>query len=272
MEKPKYKSQNEAEAVQDFDSTSGFLSDVKNRIVTKFFSSSPPEKPVELVLNYIVERKRMDDLSGSIVDGRFREQKFRLKQCGLSHAIYLIEDYGSTKHLSVSEDKLIQAITNTQVVDEFKIKRTENTKESVAYLTLLTRYLQGYYLKKTLYGSNEVVKAKPGEKIDHSLDSASEILCNFEDFNNSAAKSQVLTVREMFAKQLLHFPNMSGAKAFAVTEKWPTPASLYEAYNACPDKISQEQMLNNIKAGKNNRNIGPVLSRKIQQFYCPDDR
>jgi len=30
---------------------------------------------VELVLDYIVERKRMDDLADSIVDGRFREQK-----------------------------------------------------------------------------------------------------------------------------------------------------------------------------------------------------
>jgi len=27
------------------------------------------------VLDYIVERKRMDDLADSIVDGRFREQK-----------------------------------------------------------------------------------------------------------------------------------------------------------------------------------------------------
>ncbi|KAJ4932791.1 hypothetical protein JOQ06_029634, partial [Pogonophryne albipinna] len=37
----------------------------------------------ELVLDYIIERKRMDDLCGSIIDGRFREQKFRLKRCGL---------------------------------------------------------------------------------------------------------------------------------------------------------------------------------------------
>ena len=29
----------------------------------------------ELVLPYIIERKRMDDLSSSIVDGRFAEQK-----------------------------------------------------------------------------------------------------------------------------------------------------------------------------------------------------
>lgn len=29
----------------------------------------------ELVIPYIVERKRMDDLSASIIDGRFHEQK-----------------------------------------------------------------------------------------------------------------------------------------------------------------------------------------------------
>ena len=29
----------------------------------------------EAVLEYVVERKRMDDLAGSITDGRFREQK-----------------------------------------------------------------------------------------------------------------------------------------------------------------------------------------------------
>ena len=28
-----------------------------------------------MVLDYIVERKRLDDLSGSIVDGRYKEQK-----------------------------------------------------------------------------------------------------------------------------------------------------------------------------------------------------
>lgn len=31
----------------------------------------------EIVLGYIAERKRMDDLSSSIMDGRFREQSVR---------------------------------------------------------------------------------------------------------------------------------------------------------------------------------------------------
>lgn len=31
--------------------------------------------PRELVLDYVIERKRMDDLASSIMDSRFREQK-----------------------------------------------------------------------------------------------------------------------------------------------------------------------------------------------------
>ncbi|XP_005755203.1 crossover junction endonuclease MUS81-like, partial [Pundamilia nyererei] len=70
----------------------------------------------ELVLDYIVERKRMDDLCGSIIDGRFREQKFRLKRCGLHKPIYLVEECGSAaSHLSLPETTLQQAIVNTQV-------------------------------------------------------------------------------------------------------------------------------------------------------------
>lgn len=33
------------------------------------------ENPTEITLNYLIERKREDDLFSSIVDGRFDEQK-----------------------------------------------------------------------------------------------------------------------------------------------------------------------------------------------------
>ncbi len=34
----------------------------------------------ELMLPYVVERKRMDDLRASIIDGRYKEQKWRLSR------------------------------------------------------------------------------------------------------------------------------------------------------------------------------------------------
>ena len=43
----------------------------------------------EVVLQLIVERKRVDDLAGSIKDGRYAEQKFRLQRCGISSILYV---------------------------------------------------------------------------------------------------------------------------------------------------------------------------------------
>lgn len=235
----------------------------------RVYSTHGPSNPRELVLNYIVERKRMDDLSKSITDGRFREQKFRLKHCGLKYPSYLIEQYGSAKHYSVSEDKLKQAITNTQVIDGFDVKFTKDGKESIAYLTVMSRYLESFYSTKTLHGTREAMKDQLTES-SFDLDKSSETLYLFEDFNKSAIKSKVLTVREMFAKQLTQLPNMSSSKALVVVEKWSTPAKFYAAYESMSTKVSREQMLSSLKFGKSQRSIGPILSNKIYQYYFSD--
>lgn len=48
-----------------------------------------------MVLDYIIERKKADDLAASIIDGRYKEQKFRLKISGISNIIYLYEGHPS---------------------------------------------------------------------------------------------------------------------------------------------------------------------------------
>jgi crossover junction endonuclease MUS81 len=40
--------------------------------------SSAGQPDTDLVLDYVVERKRMDDLCQSIIDGRYKEQKVNL--------------------------------------------------------------------------------------------------------------------------------------------------------------------------------------------------
>ena len=41
-----------------------------------------------------MERKRLDDLRSSMIDGRYGEQKQRIKNSGISHKIYLVEEIG----------------------------------------------------------------------------------------------------------------------------------------------------------------------------------
>ena len=45
----------------------------------------------DYVLDFIVERKTADDLAASIMDGRYEEQKYRLKNCGINNVVYLVE-------------------------------------------------------------------------------------------------------------------------------------------------------------------------------------
>lgn len=46
---------------------------------------------VEYVLDYVLERKRVDDMAGSIKSRRYDRQKFNMNMCGLRHLVYLVE-------------------------------------------------------------------------------------------------------------------------------------------------------------------------------------
>ena len=52
-----------------------------------------------LVLPYVLERKRIDDLFQSITskEGRYYEQKQRIIECGIRHKWYLVENFYKAK-------------------------------------------------------------------------------------------------------------------------------------------------------------------------------
>nr|KAG5712925.1 hypothetical protein BaRGS_007522 [Batillaria attramentaria] len=214
----------------------------------------------ELVLNYVVERKRMDDLVSSMIGGRMKEQKFRLKHCGLQEKIILIESYGSMQHFSISEDRIRQAITNTEIIDGFTVKQTRDSKETAAYLTLMTRYLQSYYQNKTLRSCSRDRLKQMG--LTFQLDDTEQMLMPFDHFNQASMKSKPLTVRELFGKQLIQLWGMSADKAKAVVDRFPTPSSLLQAYSVCSTDKERDSLLANVKYGKNLR---------LQYWYVAED-
>uniref|UniRef100_A0A667YQU8 Crossover junction endonuclease MUS81 n=1 Tax=Myripristis murdjan TaxID=586833 RepID=A0A667YQU8_9TELE len=226
----------------------------------------PPGR--ELVLDYIIERKRMDDLCGSIIDGRFREQKFRLKRCGLRRPIYLVEECGTAaSHLSLPETTLQQAIINTQVVDGFFVKRVQDVKESAAYLTVMTRYLSKLYQNRTLICRSRELEGD-GESDEEERGNPSCTLISFTEFNQGAIKNKCQTVREVFARQLMQISGLSGDRAAAILEHYSTPRSLLTAYEQCASEAEKEKLLSSIRYGKLKRNLGPALSRTVYQLYC----
>ncbi|KAL9591544.1 MAG: hypothetical protein Q9179_007616, partial [Wetmoreana sp. 5 TL-2023] len=104
------------------------------------------EEGDEIALDYIIERKRLDDLISSIKDGRFHEQKFRLRRSGVKNVIYLIEEISISQETRTKYTEAVQsAIASTQVVNGFFVKRTKGLDDTIRYLTRMTSFLKSTY-------------------------------------------------------------------------------------------------------------------------------
>lgn len=215
----------------------------------------------ELVLPYIVERKRMDDLARSIRDGRLHEQKHRLKQSGLQHLIYLIEDYAENQHLGLPLENLNQALMNALIHNNFSVEHTENHRRSMIYLYNFGLMLTGLYKNKVLL-SCEKQNLKLINPSQHMVG-----LLKFKDFYNASARNYQLSLREVFVQQLLQLHSLSLEKALAIVSLYPTPRYLLDSYNECRTVNEAGMMLANIKCGKGMRTLGTKISQALYNFY-----
>lgn len=104
------------------------------------------EEGDEVALDWIVERKRLDDLVGSIKDGRFQEQKFRLRKSGVKNVVYVIEEYSlSSERLSQFHEAIESSIASTQVIEGYFVKKTLKLDDTIRYLGRMTVMLQSIY-------------------------------------------------------------------------------------------------------------------------------
>ncbi|XP_017006665.2 crossover junction endonuclease MUS81 [Drosophila takahashii] len=217
----------------------------------------------ELVLPYIIERKRMDDLAASIRDGRFHEQKHRLQQSGLRNIIYLVEDYGDNEQLGLPLESLQQALVNARVQSNVQVVRTENHFRSMSYLAAMSRSLSQIFSGKTLKSvDREELNRKSCILMDSQLG-----LLKFRALYEDSAKNAQLTVREVFVQQLLQLHSLSLERAMAIVERYPTPRCLLEAYEECLDEKQARLLLSSIACGPLERPLGEKISQCLHEFY-----
>ncbi|KRX20109.1 Serine/threonine-protein kinase ULK3 [Trichinella nelsoni] len=194
----------------------------------------------EFVLDVIVERKRVDDLANSVLEkeGRYREQKFRLKRCGLKNVVYLVEDFDGMDSMAEYKKLLVRgACAKTQLIDQFHFVRTHNLEETVCCAEQLT------------------------------------VLQRFAEFDLNNRKQKQWTVSEVFARMLLQFHGISAERAQQIVNKYPTVAHLLNAYATAERDIDGNEptgeipLLAEIRSGMLGRNLGEKLAKKIQFFF-----
>ncbi|KAJ5723437.1 DNA-directed DNA polymerase family X beta-like N-terminal [Penicillium malachiteum] len=251
------------------------------------------EEGDEVMLDWIVERKRLDDLIGSIKDGRFHEQKFRLRRSGVKHVIYLIEEFSVTHPDAASgaqkyQEMVASAIASTQVVNGYFIKKTKNLDDSIRYLarmTLLLRKMYGAYdspsqepsssqpaasSKVSLIPTRSISSTQSYLTLLDSLRAQDDSLTyglTFSTFSALSSKSDVLSLRDIFLKMLMCTRGVTGEKALEIQRHWQTPRGLVEAYMALEPKDREVMVSNRLQSLVGRKKIPKAVSKRIAEIW-----
>ena len=216
----------------------------------------------ELILDYVIERKRIDDLASSLKDRRWDEQKYRLNNCGVRKPSYIIEYFGSNNKSrdfgGIKCDTLEQAIINAQV-DGFSIKRCDSYDDTIRYLTLMTRYMESHFKDKTIYSCSKE------QLINEEV--ARDRFMTFSEFSRNSNKITNFTVKEMFLKHLLQMKGISVNKAKVIVSYYPSLQYLLDAYNIADSLKEKQNLLSSLKSGLMEKKFGPNLSKKVYNHY-----
>ncbi|KJE91869.1 hypothetical protein CAOG_009600 [Capsaspora owczarzaki ATCC 30864] len=232
----------------------------------------------EYLLDYICERKRMDDLEHSILDRRFREQKFRLLSCGVSNVVYIVEELMNFEAQALSASALRQAMANTQVHCGFKLQLSKTPLATVNFLRRMTAYLQQRYLNKDLCvlrpGALQALAALTPESQRNSSARTLPLLppeyhLSYEDFTAQSEKNGQRTLKDLTAAQLLQIKGLTSEKLKEIINVYGCLRQLHDAFQS--DSVGTLQRLADIKFGRvvQCKPLGMPLAKAIATAIAP---
>ena len=201
----------------------------------------------------IIERKTIPDLLASIKDGRYKEQKKRIKESNIKYKIYLIEDdpkYHKKYSLSVIDKKTIVSSTLSTLIQEINVIKTQSFEDTINYI-------------ETLY--NKLIKSKKNTIYDYLNNTKTtdnnDIITNILDTEVSLKKksNDPLTC---FKNQLCQIPSISNVASNILLNHYKNMNELICALNT-EDKW---KVLEDLTNGKSKTRIGEKKAEKIYEY------
>ncbi|EGY21755.1 crossover junction endonuclease MUS81 [Verticillium dahliae VdLs.17] len=231
----------------------------------------------EVVLDWIVERKRLDDLVSSIKDGRFHEQKFRLRKSGVQNVIYIVEEIAmDSNHFSKYEESVQSAVASTQVVNGYFLKKTQKVDDTIRYLARMTVLLKKLYESKPLLViPTKVLTAQNYLPLLAHLrekEPGRGYYISYPAFASLASKSDMMTLRDVFLKMLMTTRGVTGEKALEIQKRWKTPHDFVKAFAACGTgeqglKRKREMVSNGLAHMVGRKKIAKAVSQRIAEVW-----
>ncbi|KAJ9077722.1 Crossover junction endonuclease mus81 [Entomophthora muscae] len=212
----------------------------------------------------------MDDLASSIKDGRFKEQKFRLKNCGAKKVIYLVEGFNikDSANFALQPQSFWTCLSQTLVGEGFCLKMTHTMEDTLDYLARLTRQIKSIYESRVIEGlQNETISRSQFLQLQDSGRLPRDVGLTLATFLHINDKSKHLTLTDVFLKMLMTCRGLSLSKASQILKKYPTPASMVDAFLMISP--SERDSLLAISCPIQSRSISQPLAKKLYSIWRP---
>ena len=178
----------------------------------------------------IIERKKLTDLAGSIKDGRYEEQAYRLanNEFPNHHVMYIMEgnmDQYREKYTRIPKKSLYSAMFCLNYYEGFSLMRTNNTVETAEFILRMVDKLRRDKKKYGRYHKNFVQEKK-----------------DYVDVVKKVKKANI-TPKNIGEIMLSQIPGISTQSAKAIMMNYKTVKGLLDAVsldNSCLDGVTYE--------------------------------
>ena len=196
----------------------------------------------------IIERKTVDDLSKSLKDGRYKEQKKRLKEAihPKIRKILLIEGHNNGI-LKESTWKGVQI--NTMLRDNIQVVYMKNLDDTLNFINDINHRIKKY-----------------GKEILNNIENSENIDKNSYGKVCKINKKSNITHEIFQINQYQQIPGVSYNLAKIIFEKFGSLKDIYQTYKKDEEIKILNKKISGIKFGKINRRIGNKVSDKIINY------
>jgi crossover junction endonuclease MUS81 len=194
----------------------------------------------------IIERKTYADLSASIKDGRYKEQKDRLLHSTKKSVrkIMLLEGLDKSK-FTLSDKTLDGVIINTIIRDNIHLYMSKSKDETVMFIENIILHLPKYYDEL----KNEVIHGE------------TKIFSN--EFSCKSKKKDNNTPEICFRNMLSQISGVSTKIADVLVDKYKNMGNFIVQLKESENKENIIKILSDFKYGSSNRRIGEKVAEKI---------
>jgi ERCC4-type nuclease len=185
-------------------------------------------------IKYIIERKTIDDLCCSILDGRYREQKQRiLSNINSENVIYIIEGDNKVYNKAITYKTVMSSIISITLRDKITVLRTKTLEETYINIMLIVEKLDNKKLEQQNNSiESNIIKTKKKDNMDENM---------------------------YYIAVLSQIPGCSINAAKKIKEHVSSIVKLYELYTN-----NETDIVKNIVVGK--KKIGEKLTNRIFSY------